>query len=129
MSNIVALQNFIETLVPWGIFVTLAILLWKVPVWKTKIEGKIENLEVRLDKLETRLDKFEEKFDRMYHLLIGVIDSPLVKDKSPITLTDYGATISEKIHTADIANDYAHKSIEINGKIVALHDVEYNTKN
>lgn len=97
-----AIQNIIDNLTPWIVVVVALVLFWKIPVWKTRIEDRVESIENRLDKVESRLDD-------LYRLLTHSIDRPVVQSSSPLTLTEYGNTISEKVGADQIANHYAQQ--------------------
>ena len=92
-----AIQNFIDGLTPWIVIGAGLILFWKVPVWKTRIEDQVENIGNRLDKVETRLDD-------LYKLLTHSIDRPVVQSSSPLTLTEYGNTISDRVNADQMLN-------------------------
>ena len=100
-----AIQNFIDGLTPWIVIGAGLILFWKVPVWKTRIEDQVENIGNRLDKVEARLDD-------LYKLLTHSIDRPVVQSSSPLTLTEYGNTISDRVNADQIAKHYAQQLLE-----------------
>ena len=102
MQDISSFQKLIESLAPWVIIVVAPFLFWKVPAWKTKIEGKIE-------KNEENIEKLESKYEKIIDILVGVVGQPVVKRSSPLTLTDYGIAIAEKVDANSIANEYAEK--------------------
>ena len=112
-------QNLIESLSPWIIIVLVPFIFWQIPVWKTRIESKVENVELRQDKLDERYDKSDEKYlklqekiDDLYKLLLGAIGPQFLKSGSPLRLTDHGNKISERIAAARIANNCAVKIID-----------------
>ena len=130
MQEYFLVQNLIESLEPWLIVVIASFLLWKVPVWKTKIEGRIEviefrmetiegrmeviegrmeKIEGRIEKIEGNLEKLESKFEKIIDILVEAVGQTLAKHSSPLTLTDYGIAIAEKIDADDIASEYAEK--------------------
>lgn len=92
-----AIQNFIDNLAPWIVVVGVLVLFWRIPVWKTRIEDQVESIENRLDKVESRLEKIESRLDDLYRLITHSMGRPVVQSSSPLTLTEYGNTISEKV--------------------------------
>lgn len=102
MQDTFSLQEVIEKIAPWIIIIVVPFLFWKIPVWKTRIEEKIENIEEKIEKLESR-------YENIFQILVGAVGQPLVKSNSPLTLTDYGITISEKINAGGVAKVYAER--------------------
>ena len=123
MDLTLTIQNIIDNLTPWIVIVVVGILFWKVPVWKTRIEGRIENIEDRIKSIEVRLDKVEirlddlykrlddlnKRFGDLYKLIASSIDRSEIQSSSPLKLTDYGTTISEKVGADQIADHYAQQ--------------------
>ena len=107
-----AIQNLIESLSPWIIIILAPFVFWKIPVWKTKIESRVENIELRQDKSDEKYLKLQEKIDDLYKLLLGAIGPQFLKNGSPLSLTDHGNKISEKIAAAKLAKIYAVKLID-----------------
>ncbi len=92
-----------------------AILLWRVSKWHSGIEHRIEKTETRLSGLETlttglsnKLDRIGEDIKEIFKRLPG---EPLERVTSPISLTDHGKNLSQKINAPKIAEMQIDKAV------------------
>lgn len=115
--------NYLVETVSGDVIGLILLLFFIILVWREKkgkssvdngsdigrLETKFDGLEARFGKLETRFDSLETRFNDFLDKLIGIIGPQLFKSSSPLTLTDLGKSISEKIGATELANDYAKK--------------------
>lgn len=104
----------IESPLVW-ILIGTAILIWRLSKWhsdlnhrmgdtETKIEGvqtKLGSLETLTGNLSNRLDKINDDIKEIYKLIVG---NPLEKVTSPISLTEYGKSLSERLEALKIVD-------------------------
>lgn len=73
---------------------------WKMSTWK----GSIEN---RLSGVENLAERYAKKTDEIYTIIVGRFGRSVEQATSPVTLTEYGAELSDKIEARTIVDAYA----------------------
>ncbi len=78
-------------------FMTIA---FSLGVWVTNVNADRKDLK-------TLIKKLDEKIDRILHYLLGLRDSPVITQDSPLRLTELGQQISENIGAEEWAESEA----------------------
>ena len=83
--------------------------IWKISAWKQTVDSKLESLESKVEGLDIRLTRVEKRLDELFKLFTEFLFNrqEITKSTSPLTLTDYGKELSEKVNAGEIVEQFA----------------------
>ena len=68
------------------------------------------NCRLQLESLDKRLTRVEERLDQLYDKIISLVGrNAITQSTSPLTLTDFGKKLSQKVNAEKLAERYADK--------------------
>lgn len=100
MTTLTTLWRALESNYGLLVLVGMFYLGWKLSTWKSGIEN-------RLSGVEKLVERYIKKTDEIYTVIVGRFGRPVDQSTSPVTLTEYGTELSEKIDAQKIVDAYA----------------------
>ena len=118
MSNFNLLTILESSITPITWIVILGLILWKVSGWKATIDTWKTTVDARFSELSG-------KIDNLYNIIASRFEHDVQQTSSPVTLTDYGQKLSERIAAGRIVDEYAE---ELNEKTKGMNAYQIQEK-
>ncbi|WP_424946577.1 hypothetical protein [Candidatus Spongiihabitans sp.] len=104
------MQSF--NLSSWGwVAVVIAVIgvVWKISTWTTTVDNRLSGVEKIIEGLTKNVEGLTKKVDEVYRVIVMRHGRAIEKIDSPVTLSEYGQELFEKIDAEKVVDAYADK--------------------